>query len=155
MRHIIISALVVVALSIPGESQAGFIVEGSVGKGDSLKPSAGDAGPTNIMIAPGWALGEMLRLELGVVANLGDVGPFDLELRPTVVLDPPVLPIYFRVFLNTIQLLHDTETGYGAAIGYGFSLAGVDLFAEVDLIVPKAPFDFVTLEGRLGAYLSF
>ena len=149
------TALAVLAFcAVPLTAQAGFVVEGSVGKGLTVDPL--DDTATNIMIAPGYGLGEILRLELGFAFNLPDVGDFDLELRPMLVLDPPLFPVYGRLILGVTGLLSDVVIAYGGALGVGGSLFGIGAFAEVG-VLPRSVADtmFWVIEGRLGVYYAF
>ena len=153
-------ACIMVALGLfvaPSVAKADFVLEGSVGVPYNVKEPRGRA-PTNVMLAPGWGLGEMLRAELGIVGDLGDVegAEFDLQIRPMLVIDPPLLPLYGRIIVGVTNLLSDadTEIAYGGALGLGFSLAGLGAFVEAGL-VPIGGADVILLEGRAGVYISF
>jgi hypothetical protein len=157
MRHFSWIAVVAIISALPLSAQAGFIVEGSVGSGYQWKPGTGRT-PSNVMIAPGYGLGELIRAELGLLASLGDVEnqKFDLELRPMLVIDPPILPLYGRLVLAVHSLLDEPELAYGGALGIGFSLLGLGVFAEAG-VIPRAE-DAVmhwVVEGRAGAYYAF
>ena len=149
---------VVALMIVPMTAKAGFVIEGSVGSGFTVKPDCCHRTPTNIMLAPGYGLGEMLRAELGIVGNMADVenSEFDLQLRPMLVIDPPIIPIYGRLVLGIFNLLSDadTEIAYGGALGVSFSLMGLGVFGEVGYI-PVGNADTQLLEGRVGAYYAF
>jgi hypothetical protein len=155
-------ALVIVA---PASARAGFIVEGSLGKGVSVKPQV-KAQETSVMVSPGVTLLSMLRLQLGLLAELPDVegSNFDLELRPMVTVKPPLLPIHGRLVFAFTDLLNSDErtVAYGVAFGFSFSLVGLGVFAEAG-ILPRSIEDRATMrdrlwwvvEGRAGVSLAF
>ncbi len=155
MRKLVTGTVVAMALClVPMAAQAGFVLEASLGKGLTLDPV--EATPTNIMIAPGYGLGEVLRLELGFVASLPDVGDFDLELRPMLVLDPPLFPLYARLILGVTSLLNDPVIAYGGAVGVGGSLFGLGVFGEIGALPRSVAGTFVwVVEGRVGVYYAF
>ncbi len=140
----------------PAAARADFIFGASLGSGMTVKPELGDRTPTNIMITPGYGLGEMLRLELGILGDLGDVQgyEFDLALRPMLVIDPPVIPLHFRLIAGVSNLLNDATFTWGGAIGVGGSLAGLGIFGEVGML-PREDASVMTLEGRAGVFLAF
>jgi hypothetical protein len=148
----------------PTSAHAGFVIEGSVGKGVMVKPDVA-ATQTTIMAAPGWAVLSMLRLQLGVVGALGDVknSKFDLELRPMLTVAPPVLPVYGRLVFAAQNLLDSDrrQFAYGPVIGVSFGLLGLSVFAEAGLLPrnAKLPMDRSQMqwvvEGRVGAGYSF
>jgi hypothetical protein len=152
MRHVVLVGLFCLA---PVAARADIIMGASVGSGVTVKPEIART-PTNIMLAPGWGLGEMLRLELGIVADLGDVeaSKFDLGVRPMLVIDPPVLPLHGRLIVGASNLLDDPVITYGGAIGIGGSIAGLGLYLEVG-VLPKGDAETVAVEGRVGGFLAF
>jgi hypothetical protein len=165
MRRWFQAALVLSVLVVAPAAHAGFIVEGSLGKGVKVSPSPAKQTQTNIMIAPGVTLlGDILRLEVGFVADLPDVkdSKFNLQFRPMVVVAPPILPIYGRaIFAVTNVLKGKTTIAYGAAAGLKFGLGPVGVFAEAGLL-PRSVEDATgsskinwVIEGRLGANLTF
>ncbi len=159
MRKLVCSLAVVTALAAPAAAQAGFIVEGSVGKGYIVSPSVSDkAGPTNIMIAPGYGLGEMIRAELGFVFDMPqDNNDLNLRLRPMLVIDPPIIPLYGRLIVGMTNVLSgDRHFEFGAALGVGGSIAGIGLFAEAGMVpmIVSGTTNW-NLEGRAGAYYAF
>lgn len=168
--RISLAALVLTSLlALPATARAGWIVEASVGKGARLSPSPVRAEPTNVMIAPGFTI-PFLRFEVGLVNSLPDVKDrkYDLEVRPMVVVAPPILPLYGRAIFAFANLLHSEqrELAYGAALGLKFGLGPVGVFAEAGVLPRKRKFTDETqmttrsqmawiLEGRLGATLEF
>lgn len=152
------------SFAAPSSAHAGFVIEGSVGKGVMVKPDVA-AAQTTIMAAPGWAILSMVRLQLGVVGALGDVknSKFDLELRPMLTVAPPILPLYGRLVFAAQNLLDSNrrQFAYGPVLGMSFGLAGISVFAEVGLLPrnAKLPMDKTQMqwvvEGRLGAGMSF
>jgi hypothetical protein len=158
MRKLLTALLLVFAVSAPLSAQAGWGVEGSLGKGAQVKPDA-KAMPTNIMVAPGFGI-VLLRLQLGLVANLGDVenSKFDIGLRPMVTISPPVLPLYARLILSVDNLTHSEQwvISYGGAVGLSVGLAGVSIFAEAGLLPNNKDSEFRwVVEGRAGVSLGF
>jgi hypothetical protein len=157
MRKWFQGALVLCLLAAAPAARAGLIVEGSVGKGGSVSPST-HAEPTNFMLAPGLTL-PFVRLELGLVWDLPDVQPkkHNLELRPMLVIDPPLFPLYGRVIFAVTNLVDGKTTiAYGAALGLSIGVGPIGLFAEAGLL-PRSRESriFWVVEGRLGAFLKF
>src|SRR5256885_14477229 len=99
-------AVVLCLIAAAPAARADLIVEGSLGKGVKLGPSPVKAEPTNIMIAPGLTF-FILRAELGLVWDVPDIQPHksNLELRPMLVVAPPVLPLYGRVVFAVTNLI--------------------------------------------------
>ena len=156
MRQLKWAIATAAVLAVPMTANAGFVLEGSLGTGYQVSDPTGRT-PTQVMIAPGYGLGEIIRLELGFNFPLGDVGDFDLQLRPMLVLDPPLIPFYVRAVGAVSNLIAEGDTAYaiGGAAGVGVSLAGVGIFGEVGAI----PF-FVNdltlwqVEFRAGIYYA-
>jgi hypothetical protein len=167
------------ALAAPAAARAGLLLEGSAGLGVQLSPSV-ERAPVNVMLAPGYGidiLGTKLKLELGLLGNLGDVrsSKFDLELRPMVVLAPPILPLYLRGIVAVQNLVNGpTNWAYGGALGTSFSLFGLGVFIEAGVLPRNAKIDTTTnmpvvgstpnptkdefrwfAEGRVGAFFEF
>jgi len=142
----------------PLSAQAGFVIEGSAGTGIQFKPDLGERVPTMIMLAPGYGLGEMIRAELGIVAELGDVEncEFQLQLRPMLVIDPPLIPVYGRLIVGLFNALDKDEriVAYGGALGVGGSLFGLGVFAEV-AVLPLGSADTIIGEVRAGIMIAF
>jgi hypothetical protein len=163
MRRWFQAALVLCVLVVASRAaHAGWILEGSLGKGYQFSKPRG-ATQTNLMIAPGVTfLADLLRLEVGFVGDLPDVknSNFDLQIRPMFVLAPPILPIYGRAIFAVANVLHkngpNTIIAYGAAAGLKFGVGPVGVFAEAGLL-PRSISGSVywAFEGRLGANLTF
>lgn len=168
MNRILGSLALLAVLALPAAAHAGFVVEGSVGKGGQISPSPVKAEPTNIMIAPGYAI-PFLRFELGLVNSLGDVQmrQYDIELRPMIVIAPPIFPLYGRLIFAVTNLVHKpVEYAYGGALGLKLGLGPIGVFAEAGVLPRVRKFEDSTtmtseskfstvIEGRLGAVLEF
>lgn len=164
MRKSIAIAVFLAALCGAANAHAGWVIEGSVGKGGKVT-SPREWEPTNIMAAPGYELLGMLRLQLGIVGSLGDVknSKFDLQLRPMVGLYLPVIPVYARAIFAYENLLHEPHAwaiGGAAGIKIGLPFIGLGLFAEVGVLpqfvkVNGSSTEITIVEGRLGAYWAF
>lgn len=159
MRKLVLAGITAVLLAAPlQQAKAGFLLEGSLGSGVQTKPSIQRI-PTNVMVTPGYSLLGMLALQLGIVADLPDVeaGEFDLQLRPMLKIDPPVLPVYGRIILAATNLLGDGDPvmAYGGTLGVGFSLAGLGAFAELGVLPRSVNDEMQTLvEARIGLSLG-
>jgi hypothetical protein len=147
----------------PAAAHAGMILEGSVGKGVLVSPSPVKATQTNLMLTPGVTfVDDILRLELGVVGDLPDIkdSKFDLQLRPMVVVAPPILPIYGRAIFAVANVFHNngskTLFAYGAAAGLKFGLGPIGVFAEAGFL-PRSVNSRINwvIEGRAGVSLFF
>jgi hypothetical protein len=153
-------SLALVMLAGPAVSRAGTIIEGSVGSGLRWDPSPVERIPTNVMLAAGYSFASVLKLELGVVGNLADVkhSKFDLDLRPMIVLKPPVLPFYVRGILGVSGLVEGPAAlNYGGALGVRLGALGVGAFLEAGALSRRVKIDGEnkdawTAEGRLGIY---
>jgi len=164
MRKLIAVAVFVAALCGATKAHAGWVIEGSVGKGGKVTdPRAWQ--PTNIMAAPGYELLGLLRLQLGIVGSLGDVkdSKFDLQLRPMVGIYPPFIPVYARAIFAYENLLHSPHVwalGGAGGIKLGLPFIGLGLFAEVG-VLPHfekengTTHEVTIVEGRLGAFWVF
>ncbi len=146
-----VALLMSITLAVP--AQAAIFVAGSVGSGFTTSPMART--PTNIMIAPGWAPIDLLRVELGIVGDLGDVraNKFDLQLRPSAMIEVPILPLFARVILGVRGLLSEPAVAWGGGIGTKFGIGPISVFAELDML-PRTEANTLQLEFRLGAMLG-
>ncbi len=177
MRKLLLAIAAIAALTaFPRSASAGFLLEGSVGSGAQLSSSV-ERTPVNVMLAPGWGFAGLLKLELGLLGNLGDVqnSKFDLELRPMVVISPPFVPLYLRAIFAVQNLIDGPTTyAYGGALGLSFSLFGAGVFVEAGVLPRNVKVDVVTnipvvgtaahatrdefrwfAEGRVGAFYEF
>lgn len=150
--------LVLVSLCIGAKAQAGWVIEGSVGKGGRVSVPRGWE-PTNVMVAPGYQLLGILRLQLGVVGELGDVQnrQFDLQLRPMVGIYPPIIPLYARAIFAVQNLIHGPrQAAVGGAVGIkiGLPFIGLGVFVEAG-ILPRFSPNATVVEGRAGAFWVF
>ncbi len=168
MRKLFV-AVVAVALVAPSVARAGGIIEASFGVGSQTSPTI-ERQPVNVMLAPGLTFAsEILRAEVGLVGNFADVqnSKFDLELRPMLVVKPPLFPLYLRGILAFSGLLNGpSQLAYGGALGLEFGALGAAVFLEAGLLprtvdVPATPLTPATTEmhwvaeGRLGMSYSF
>jgi hypothetical protein len=165
MKRLFLTAAALAVLAVPTASRAGLVVELSAGSGFRWDPKPTERTPTNVMIAPGVSFAGMLKLELGVVANLADVegSDFDIDLRPMIVVAPPILPLYVRGIFAVTNLANGPQKiQYGGALGVAFGLFGVGAFLEAGIVprvveVPtatggKRDVTYRLAEGRLGVY---
>jgi hypothetical protein len=151
---------ILVSLCASKAAQAGFVLEGSVGKGGRVNEPRGWE-PTNVMVAPGYQFLGILRAQLGLVGELGDVknSRFDLQFRPMLGIYPPILPLYGRAIFAFQNVLHGPRhVAVGGAVGIkiGFPIIGLGVFAEAGML-PRFT-DASTqavVEGRIGAYWAF
>ena len=172
MRRLTLVAIAALGLSLlPRPAVAGPVVEFSVGAGAQTSPTV-ERTPTSLMLAPGWELAGILKLELGLAANLADTqtSRFDLELRPMVVVSPPLIPLYLRGIAVVQNLVNGpTTAGYGGALGMSFGLFGAGFFVEAGPLARTVSVTVIStsslptrqdevrwgLEGRAGAYYTF
>jgi hypothetical protein len=186
MRKLLVAATLTTMILVPSAAHAGFLIEASLGKGYQVSPAptAGNSRweQLNLNIAPGWAPSlpvlSMLHLQLGIVTDFADKSgsKTTLELRPTLSLVPPILPIYGRVMVVITDVLGryegKREYPFGAAVGARIGLPSIGIipsmgvFAEVGALPRQREFLNSTatgteskfawvLEGRVGAYLNF
>ncbi len=164
MKRLILSAAALALLAGPAAARAGWLVELSAGSGFRYDPKPVERTPTNLMIAPGVSFAGMLKLELGLVGNLGDVkgSKFDLDLRPMVVISPPFFPVYARGIFAVTNLANGPQKiQYGGALGVSFGALGFGGFVEAGLVprvvevttaTGKSDETYWLAEGRLGVY---
>lgn len=165
MKKLFLSAAALVLILGPAAAHAGWVIEASAGSGFRYDPSPTERTPTNVMIAPGVSLAGMLKLELGVVGNLGDVkgSKFDLDLRPMVVISPPLFPLYVRGIFAVTNLTNGPQKiQYGGALGTSFGVMGFGAFLEAGLLPRvvevkdaagnKSDKTYWLAEGRVGVY---
>jgi hypothetical protein len=159
MRKLALSVVVALAVLVPAAAQASVILEASLGRGYTVKPTVDNkAGPVNVEIAPGIGLGEILRAELGFVWDLPNNGAgSQLRLRPMLVFSPPIIPLYARLIVGMTDAFHsDRHFEFGGAVGVSASLFGVGLFGEVGYVPQRSNGTLYSiLEGRVGGYYAF
>ena len=159
MRKLVLAFLFLSVTVLPASARAGAILEASLGKGATVKPET-QAQPINLMVAPGISLASIVKLQLGLAADLPDVenSKFDIGVRPMLTLSPPVLPLYARLILAVNNLTNsDLRTvAYGGAVGLSISLSGIGVFAEAGLL-PRSKNEQIqwVVEGRAGVSLGF
>lgn len=156
MRKVVAALVVVVGLAVPVAARAGWVLEGSIGSGIVVE-SGLNATQTNLMIAPGVTFAEMLRLELGFLGSVSNnAGHQTFEVRPMLVIAPPILPLYGRLVVSTMGDNRNLSFDLGAALGLQISLAGIGLFAEAGYVPRTVDNDrFRVLEGRAGTFFMF
>ena len=171
MRKFVMAAVLTLSVLLPAVSQAGLVVEGSLGQGAQVSsPRAWER--INFMVAPGVSILSLLRLQLGIVGDFADTSgsKTDLELRPMVTIVAPVLPIYGRAIFAIANLAGrggaKREFAYGAAGGVRFGLGPIGVFGEVGVLPRSRELENASgtgtsskfvwiIEGRVGAYLEF
>lgn len=155
LLHIAVFAITILGGSAVAE--AGLVIEGSVGKGYQVDTPRAWM-PTNIMVAPGYHFLGILRAQLGLVGDLGDVqnSKFDLQIRPMLGVYPPILPLYARVIFAVQNILNEPNVAFGAAGGLKIELPiiGLGVFAEAG-ILPRFSPTHTVVEGRLGGFWAF
>jgi len=141
MKRIPLALLTLALLASPLAARAGgFLFEASVGSG--VRTGVGDTEriPTNIMATLGFGFTDMLKLEVGAVANLADASAsfstasssLDVDVRGMVVVSPPLFPLYFRGIAGATSLTaKPVKFTWGGAVGIGFGLFGIGAFGEV------------------------
>jgi len=173
MHRLLAAAALAVLFMLPATARA-WTLSASLGKGAKVSPSPVEAEPINVMIAPGFDIA-VVRLELGFLNSLPDTkaSKYDIELRPMLVIKPPIIPIYGRAIFAVANLLgknQKTEIAYGAALGLEISLGPLGVFVEAGALPrsrkyavkdatgtttsTEAKFSWV-VEGRVGAILFF
>lgn len=155
MRQYCAAVVIAIMLGLSTPAYAGFSVAGSIGKGLMVKPSV-SATQTNLMVAPGFSIfDDILRLEVGLTAEMPDIQPpsTDLEVRPMLRFEPPLLPVYGRAVFAVGGMLEDQpELIYGGALGVSISLGPLGVFGEAG-VLPRKPANAQAqwvLEARAG-----
>jgi hypothetical protein len=144
----------------PMSARAEFTLAASVGKAFQLAPSVRGE-PTTLMVSPGWGFADMLRVEVGLALAFPDLAgplpsPFDIQIRPTVVVAPPLFPLYLRVFAVVDRLINGVRLLPGAALGVAFGVSKIHIFIEAGAL-PRfngSSVDFL-LEPRAGVLWNF
>lgn len=160
MRKLIAIVVFLASLCGAAKAHAGWVIEGSVGKGGQVNEPRGWE-PTNIMAAPGYEFLGLLRAQLGLVGTLADVkqSKFDLQLRPMLGIYPPIIPLYARAIFAVENMLHrPVRYAVGGAVGIkiGLPFIGLGIFAEGAVLPRFVDSETQTIvEGRLGAYWVF
>ncbi len=154
------SSLVAFALLLaPYTARAGWLVEASAGSGFRWEPGPVERIPTNLMLTGGYSL-PVVKFELGLVGNLTDVenSKFDLDLRPMLVIKPPLFPMYARAILGVSGLVEGpAHVNYGGALGVRIGALGVGGFLEAGALSRRIEIDDQKkdswiAEGRVGIY---
>ncbi len=164
MRKLGLAVLAVALWAAPRPASAGWLVEGSLGFPWQTSPSSLRQ-QTNIMVAPGYSFAmDIVAVQLGVLANLANVdgSSFNWSLRPMVMVQPPVVPLFGRVILDVANLGtksaplgSSTVTTFGFGGGFSFGVAMARILAEVDYLPRSIGGTSTTvIEGRVGVVLS-
>jgi hypothetical protein len=163
MAKLFAAAVAIALFLTPLSARAGGIFEGSLGSGLRWDPKPTERIPTNVMVAAGFSF-PVVKLELGALASLADVedSKFDVDLRPMILVKPPLFPRYFRGIQSYTNHVQGPKTfGYGAALGVriGPPAVGVGAFLEAGALTKKVKFgdeeeDVWFAEGRLGVYFD-
>jgi len=150
MRKLALLALAAALVAAPRPASAGFFLEGSLGVPWHTSPDFYRE-PTNLMLTPGFEI-VWVSAELGVVANFEQFGQTSAwSLRPMVGLRPPAFPLYGKLIFDVYDLSGGTVTSVGGALGGGFNLVGLGIFAEADYIPRKSGGENLAIwEFRLG-----
>ena len=155
-----LSLLIASLLILTSPAHAGTFFEASLGYGVEAAPNPGESQDPNLMVAAGWGIGELIIAELGLVGAYpgGEDLPHqgELQIRPMLVISPPLLPLYLRGTLAFKDPFSESrKLAYGASLGLRFSLMGLGAFAELGALpVNTDPVRWIA-EGRVGASLAF
>src|SRR5512137_2677138 len=141
MRKFLVAATLTVMTLVPAAARAGFILEASAGKGYQVSPTPRGWEQLNLNIAPGWAPSlpvlSMFHLQLGIVTDIADNSgsKTTLELRPTLSLIPPILPLYGRVMVVIGDVLGryegKREYPFGGAVGARIGIPGITILPAI------------------------
>jgi len=180
MRKFLVAATFMSAMIlVPAAARAGFTLEASYGKPYQVtSPRAW--GQSNLMLTPGYSpslpILSMFQLQLGLAFDLADKSgtKTELQLRPMVLFNPPIIPLYARAFVVVPNMLGrggNQSPSFGGALGARIGipsvaiLPGFGVFAELGAIAHSEDYGtesggttsktFWALEPRAGAYLSF
>jgi hypothetical protein len=170
MRKLTLGLLTLALLASPvAASAGGFHLELSLGSG--VTAGVGDTTriPTNVGLTVGYGFTDMLKLQLGAIASLGDVQDSlanptgstpNLDLRAMVVVSPPLFPLYFRGILGITNLVEGSQDfTWGGAVGLGFGMFGIGAFIEAGGMQRTYTYDVAgvptsekgwQVEGRIG-----
>jgi len=151
MRKLNFLVIVAALCILPAAAHAEFLFEGSIGYGLQVSPSVATSG-YNVMAAAGVGfLDKILRLELGVAVNRDQFAGTEYQLRPMVILAPPIIPFYIRGVVACADLFSSSrQFAYGAYLGAEFWW----LFAEVGAL-PRIINGSTswTAEARVGLHI--
>ena len=133
-----LAALLTFGASLPARADAGDLTLTMTAGTGWQASSPGGRIQTNLMLSPGIEmLGRLLRLDVGVIADLPDIeaSRFDLQVRPSLVLELPVVPIYGRLSAGIANILHGpVSVAFGPSVGLRIGIGKVSLLAEVGYI---------------------
>jgi len=155
MRKFVMAVVLTATVLLPGLSRAGWVVEGSLGKGGQVSsPRAWEQ--LNLMVAPGYMLPvlSLIRLQLGIVADFADKSgsKTNLELRPMIAVVPPILPVYGRAIFAITNLAG--RSGVFGEVGVLPRSRDIPSVSSAGAVTTSSKFVWI-VEGRVGAYLEF
>jgi hypothetical protein len=183
MRKLLVAATFMSAMIlVPAAARAGFVLEASYGKPYQVT-SPRTWGQSNLMLTPGYApslpILSMFQLQLGIAFDLADKSgtETEMQLRPMLMFNPPIIPLYARAFLFFPNMLGradggNRKPGFGGALGVRIGIPsiafvpGFGVFGELAALGRSVDFGteatgggssktLWALEGRVGAYLNF
>lgn len=116
-----------------GEGALGLVLEMGLKQGLAYQPGKLVPQATSLHLAPGYQVLKIVRVHLGVAAGLDALqdGELRLELCPSVVVSPPILPVYARMTAGVVDILGKATFALGGALGGEWHFGDVGLFAEV------------------------
>lgn len=130
------TALAAAALAIaagPVTAHALPSLELSVGTDGAYDGNDFSRDPTSVMLAPGIRALPMFTLQLGLLTRPDEERgrDVDLDLRPMILFNPPLVPFHLRAIASVPTVFDGTkQIDVGGAVGTRFGLFGVSLFLE-------------------------
>jgi hypothetical protein len=152
MRKLGLFALVLALWAAPRPASAGFFIEGSLGWPWQTNPNIYRE-PTNILITPGFAVFDLVSIELGFAANFAQFQQSaSWGLRPMIGIRPPFMPLYGKLVFDFNDLNTSAVSSVGGALGLTFiHFSKVALFLEGDYLPRKTNGVYLNvIEARLG-----
>lgn len=164
MTRFLVAAFLVAAAPVAGRALDPSL-ELSVGSGGTWVNDDAERVPTSIMLTGGVGVVPMLKLQLGVLTRPDDSHgrDADIDLRPMVMFNPPLLPFHVRAILSIPTVIDGTtQLDAGGALGVRLGLLGVSVFAEAGYLTriseldstPTFPGHDWIVEGRVGIGLD-
>jgi hypothetical protein len=145
MRKFLAAAVLTALFVLPATARAGFILEGSFGKGGQVAPTPRQWEQLNLEITPGyapsWPVLSWFRLQLGIVTDFADKSgsSTNMQLRPMVAVVPPIIPVYGRLIFAVSNLFErdgsKREFAYGGAVGVRVGIPGISFIPALGVFV--------------------